>query len=69
MKMHNRVRIEKPDGREIRFTQHTVRGRDVGMLEAAMWDPEQSEWQIQGLDREDVRMVCDFLNAWLGEDD
>lgn len=68
MQMPKRIRIERPDGGEIRFTRLAVRGEDVGTLQAAMWNPERSDWELQELSRDDVRFVRDFLSAWLGED-
>ena len=41
--MRNRIQFERPDGREFRMTSYTVRRKDVGSLEAAMWNPDRQE--------------------------
>lgn len=68
MRMYSRARVETPDGREVRLTRHTVRGKDAGTLQVAMWDLERGDWQVQELSPEEVRHLRDFMNNWLGED-
>ena len=67
--MRNRIQFERPDGREFRMTSYTVRRKDVGSLEAAMWNPDRQDWELQELSREDVQALRNYLTAWLGEDD
>ena len=52
---------------EFRVTSYTVRNKDVGTLQVALWNPDRQDWELQELARDDVRNVRDFMNAWLGE--
>lgn len=68
MRMQSRVRIERPDGWELRFESHTVQGKDVGTLQAAMWNPDLADWELVCLTREEVQVLRNYLSLWLGED-